>query len=184
MFFLGLFGQDAGLRQLWVVLEYLEGEVPEGLPLLVLVPLQVQPDCFDVLQEALNPAINVTVLGLRVVPQHVGSLHITIFCEVPAVGWSHLVQEVPVFILYLLFLFFLFGLVLVLAPLLVQVMVDMLLHIILDPYVAFLLVALQQDVVFDVLEHVRVYVPEFLGRFQPLLLVIHIEVAVPYPHSL
>ncbi len=115
--------------KLWVFLEDLESEGAESLPLLILMLLQVHTNCFDVLQNTLNTPVDVAFLGLRVETQNVRSLLISIFKEVPAVWWSHLIEEVPIFIMYFFFFLFFLLFILLLLPLILKLSINMLLYV-------------------------------------------------------
>ena len=91
-----------------------------------------------------------------------------------------MVHEISALLLLLLLFFLLFCLVLLPVQSRVVVLVDHLLYV----QELFPFECLHQYEIFYVLDHVRVYVVEFLSGTKPLLFLIRVEVAIPYPHSL
>jgi hypothetical protein len=117
----------------------------------------------DVLEKALNAAVNIALEGISLRTKDVRSVP-TMIEKVPYVGRAHLLEEPPAFILCALFFFLFLGLSLAFLPL-SQVILDNFSHLI----NRFTLEAIKHDVVFHILDNMGINMAQFLRCAQPLL---------------
>ena len=171
------------LELLVLVSEDLQSVLLYRVPFGFLVPLKVHAHFFDGSQDDLYATVGVALLRLSVVPQDVRDSLVleAVFKEVPIMRRANLVHELTLLALHLRFLLEHFGILCHQLLHLGNLRIVVVFNSLSDLLRFHSLEALEENIVLDILKHVVVDVLQSLGRVQPLLLVLQVEVSVPDP---